>query len=148
MLVPEPIQQRSAARPEVDSRWWYWIAAYPLATLLVVPVMAVLAVVVLAPAVIISPNPMRGFAPGWMILLFAAVIVFVTLLLGLVIVFTMLPVALWFDASAINEAHLEWEPDPVVYALVSLLQFVVTPLVGLVVALYYLYRRHQTLGVP
>ena len=63
-------------------------------------------------------------------------------------VFIMLPVALYMDARQVAQADLDWEPDPTLYGILGLLQFFVTPIVGFFVSLYYLYRRHEHLGVP
>ena len=132
----------------VDSRWWYWIAAYPVATLLVLPVIIIIGLIALAPALAIGADPAPAPVIGWAIILVFAAFLLFGLLVGMLVVFVMLPIALFFDARAVQEADVEWNPDPIVYALVTLLQFFVTPLVGLVVSLYYLYRRHEVLGVP
>ena len=135
----------------VDSRWWYWILAYPLAAVLSVPVMLFLLAVATAPFLLSGvQGPSPGPATGWVAI---AILVIVTglvvlLALPLVVVFVLLPVALFFDARAVTAAAGEWQPDPYVYGLVALLQFVLSPIVGFVIAVYYLYRRHQAVGIP
>lgn len=138
----------TGAGTTVPSRWWYWVLAYPISLLIVLPLLVVLAIVAVAPVVLLGASPAPGVGGVWIVIaLFGGAIV-LALVGGLVVIFAMLPVALYFDARAIAEAGIDWEPDPLVYALIAALQFVVTPAVGLVIALYYLYRRHVALGVP
>lgn len=130
----------------VDSRWWYWIAAYPIVTLLFVPLVILLAVLFLAPALIVSPNgaPRAFFGLMGIVL----VVVILAIVMTSLLVFLLLPVALYMDARAVGTAPGDWEPDPLLYGLLGLLQFLTTPLVGLVVAVYYLYQRHVHVGIP
>lgn len=132
----------------VDSRWWYWIAAYLVVAVLFVPFVAVAAFAFLVPTIVVGPGsgPAVG-APIAVAALLFAFLVFVFVVAAFV-VSVLLPVALYMDARRVAQADLDWEPDPVVYGALGLLQFVVTPLVGLVVALYYLYQRHEHVGVP
>lgn len=134
--------------PGVASRWWYWIAAYPVVVLLVLPVIAFIGVVALVPLAIVGPDaPMAPTLVWTLFVIFAGIIVFV-LLVGLLAVFVMLPIALFFDAKAVQASAIDWDPDPIVYAVLALLQFVITPIIDLIVAVYYLYRRHDIVGVP
>lgn len=138
-----------AREPAVDSRWWYWIAAYPLLSLLVVPLFVVIVLVGIVPFVILGwAEPPMAIGVVWMLILLAGGGLVVILLMGMLGIFLMLPIALYVDATAVNEADLQWKPDPLLYALVAVLQFFVTPLVGLLVSLYYLYRRHEAVGTP
>lgn len=133
---------------EVDSRWWYWIAAYPIVALLALPFAFVLLLVFVVPIVVLDAAGGHAAAPFVLgVILVVAVVAFSFVMIGLAI-FVMLPVALYFDAKAVAEGGFTWKPDPLVYALVGVLQFIVTPLIGLIVAIYYLYRRHTAVGVP
>lgn len=132
----------------VDSRWWYWIAAYPIVGLLFIPFIFLLIIFLGIPVVALGETVGDPAAPlAFVLILFAIVLGFSFFMIALA-VFVMLPVALYFDAQAVAEANLEWEPDPFVYAIIGALQFFVTPLIGLIVAVYYLYRRHTDVGVP
>ncbi len=134
----------------VDSRWWYWIVAYPVVTFLFIPLILIFGLIGLAPFVVISPDPqpqpLLGVVfgiVGLIMLLLILVLIFASLA-----VFVMLPVALYMDARAVSRADYEWKPDPLLYGVLGVLQFLVTPLIGLLVALYYLYRRHEHVGIP
>ena len=132
----------------VASRWWYWIVAYPVVGLLAIPFFGLVAVFFFVTMATIEGA--GGTIAGPVILvvmLFAAILAFSFVLLAFV-VFVMLPVALYFDAKAVAQTDLDWEPDPFVYAILGALQFFVTPIIGLMVAIYYLYRRHTDVGVP
>lgn len=132
----------------VDSRWWYLIVAYPVVTLLIIPAMLVLGGIAFAPFAVISPDPQPGIGVviGLLGIVFALLLL-VTLFASLAI-FVMFPVALYMDARIVSKANYEWKPDPLVYGLLGVAQFVVTPFIGLLVALYYLFQRHEHLGVP
>ncbi|WP_331232635.1 hypothetical protein [Natronorarus salvus] len=136
--------------PEEGSRWWYWIVAYPIYTLLSIP-LVIAAVLLFAPVVIVAgpaeaePQmiaPVFAFA---MVLLMVGVAVYA--LLGLVLT-VLLPIALYLDAKWIADSELSWEPDPVLYGILGILNFVAAPVIGIIVALYYLYRRRQNIGIP
>jgi len=146
----DPLERDVPPLDAVDSRWWYWIAAYPVVSLLLFPVLAIVAFATFSTAFVVGSGMEPGPGPG-MGFAFVGVafgfLVFALFLLSLV-VFLLLPAALYMDARAVARAGLDWTPDPLVYAVAGLLQFVVTPVVGLVVALYYLYRRHEHVGVP
>lgn len=75
------------------------------------------------------------------------VIVLVVILLSIV-ASVVLPIALYFDARAVAQAAVGWEPDPVIYGLLGLAPYLTTPLVGIIVAIYYLFRRREHVGVP
>lgn len=132
----------------VDSRWWYWIAAYVATSLLFVPFVVLAGVAFLSPVLVAGPGsgPVIGAPVAFVFLLVAL------LLLGFgilaFVVFVGLPIALYMDARRVGRADLDWRPDPFVYGGLGLLQFVVTPVVGFLVALYYLYQRHKHVGVP
>lgn len=53
----------------------------------------------------------------------------------------LVPVALYLDASALNDLDIEWEPEPVLYAILGFL------FSGLA-TMHYLYKRHQNVVDP
>lgn len=137
------------AEPEpIASRWWYWIAAYPLAALLSIPLSFVLILAIVGPLVLLGNEPAPGVTVGVLLVVLLGIVVVSLFLVILIGIFVALPIAIYFDARVIAAAGRDWSPDPVIYAVLAALQFVVTPLIGLIVALYYLYRRHEEVGVP
>jgi hypothetical protein len=126
-------------RADVDSRWWYWIAAVPLYFV----VSAALAGLFLVGFLF------DLFLTGGLLSLFgAALVVPVVGLVGLALA-VLFPVATYVDARAVAEAGGEWTPDPVVWSLAALASVVLTAYaVSVVVALYYLYKRHGAVGTP
>ncbi len=137
-----------------ESRWWYWIAAYPIYTLLSIPLLiaaAALATTVFVPVIAVEDTataepgtftPLVGIA---LVLLVGGAAVYA--LAGLVLTIG-LPVALYLDAKSIADSTLAWDPDPVLYGLVGVLNFLAAPFVGVAIAAYYLYRRRQHVGTP
>lgn len=144
-VEPDPLDQAYPPLDAVNSRWWYWIGAYLVTSVLFVPVV-ILAVLTFVTPVVVG----RGDPGGASIRVFF--LLFLLLIFGFVVlafaVFVMLPVGLYMDARQVARAGLEWEPDPVIYGVLGLLQFFVTPIIGFFVALYYLYQRHKHVGVP
>jgi hypothetical protein len=126
-------------RADVDSRWWYWIAAVPLYFV----VAGVLA------GVFFVGFLFDLFLTGGLLSLFGAfVAVPVVGLVGLALA-VLFPVATYVDARAVAETGGEWTPDPVVWSLAALASVVLTAYaVSVLVSLYYLYRRHETVGTP
>jgi hypothetical protein len=149
---PEPLDQEYPPLDAVNSRWWYWIAAYPLVNLLFVPLAGIGAFLFFVPLFVVSgpAGPGGPLGPRAAIPILGLVLLLVTLVVSLMTLLSLvlLPIALYLDARAVAKAHLDWEPDPLLYALLGLLQFFVTPIVGVAVAVYYLYRRHEYVGVP
>lgn len=140
--------EQPSSDPPVASRWWYWIAAYPIVAVLSIPVIIALVILFFAPIAMIDATVGDPAAPlALVFLLFVGMLGLAFFLLALA-VFVMLPVALYFDAKEVELAEVEWEPDPFVYAIIATLQFFVTPVIGFIVAIYYLYRRHTDVGVP
>lgn len=141
---------RPESRPDEPSRWWYWIAAYPVYSLLSIP-LVIFGLILFVPFGAVA-TPM-GADPRFVGPLMFTLIVFVVgigaiyALLGLVLTL-MLPVALYVDATEITESEPLWSPDPILYGLVGLLNFLAAPVVGILVAVYYLYRRHEHVGTP
>lgn len=132
----------------IESRWWYWILAYPIGLFLGAPLVALLAIFVGVPLVAFAADLQGDPSVAWLFIALVAGVIFIGLLFVLLAIFVMLPVALYFDAREIRDASIDWKPDPLVYALIAALQFLVTPLVGLIVSVYYLYRRHDAIGRP
>ncbi|SEO59085.1 hypothetical protein SAMN04487948_103384 [Halogranum amylolyticum] len=135
-------------RASVDSRWWYWIAAVPLFAL-VGTVFGVLFGIVGFVGFFFGV----GFDAGMLsVLPFVAVALAVTLVAAVGGLLTLVfPLAMYVDARAITEAaaDYEWRPDPALYGLVALAGALTTTFVVTVpLALYYLYRRHETVGTP
>lgn len=137
----------------VESRWWYWIAAYPIALLLFVPLVAFIAVVGLVAATsvtVVDGGPSPGAAPTVIAVIVGAVLVFLilTVIIVSIALIVLLPIALYMDARAVSEAAVDWQPDPFLYGILGVLQIFITPVIGVIIAVYYLYRRHEHVGVP
>lgn len=132
------------------SRWWYWIVAYPVFSLLTVP-LAVFGLLLFAPLGAVTmptgttPEFVGPVAYAIVTLVVGAVAVYA--LVGVVLT-VMLPVALYIDADELTDSSIEWSPDPILYGLIGLLNFLAAPVVGIIIATYYLYRRHQFVGTP
>ena len=126
-------------RASVDSRWWYGIAAIPLYVVLG-GVLAVLFVGALLFDI---------FLTGGIVTIFGAFVVVPILgLLGLVLS-VMYPIATYVDARAIAESDASWTPDPLVWGLAALATEVLSAFtLSVVLALYYLYKRHVAVGTP
>lgn len=143
-----PLEQDYPPLDAVNSRWWYWIAAYLVATVVFIPLLVIAMLSFMVPVMVVGPGQGPGMSmPIRLFMLLFMLLVFGVLVLSFV-VFVMLPVALYMDARQVSRAEIDWEPDPVLYGVLGLLQFIVTPIVGIVVALYYLYKRHEEVGVP
>jgi hypothetical protein len=126
-------------RADVDSRWWYWIAAVP----------AFFLVGLVGGAFFLFAFLFDLFLTGGL-LTFAAAFVLVPIagLVGLALT-VLYPVATYVDARAIAESDATWTPDPVVWGLVALATVVLSAFsLSAVAALYYLYKRHGAVGTP
>lgn len=123
----------------VDSRWWYVVAAVPVLSVAGFAVGLLFFVFVFLLGFAGAPGGMELF-----VLLFVFGIPFA--LLGGAVALAA-PVALYFDAEAVTEAGVGWEPDAALYAVAALAGLVV-PFLQPGVALYYLYQRHQHVGTP
>mgnify|MGYP006274228013 FL=1 len=137
------------AAEAVDSRWWYWVAAVPLYWVASSVLGFAFALVAFAFALTgagvgaAGGNPGLGFGLGalgfvGLALLFVAV--------GLVVSLAF-PVAVYLDAEAVGDAGGDWQPDPALYALVGLAGVIAQPL-QVPLAVYYLYKRHESVGRP
>lgn len=149
------------------SRWWYWVAAVPLAL-----AFWLLAVGWVAVAVLVNPHV--GTDPGGTVP-FALALSLVALGAPLGALLLVFPFALFRDARAVEAADVGWRPDhtrlvaaalvgPAVGAATTVLALagVLTPaartavlaaftaayLLAAPVALYYLRARRRHVGVP
>jgi hypothetical protein len=135
-------------RASVDSKWWYWIAAVPVVALVGTGfgvLFGLLGVVGFLFGV--------GFDAGALSVVPFVAVALAVVLVALVggVLTLVFPVAMYVDARAITEAatDYEWRPDPALYGLVALVGAVTTTFVVTVpLALYYLYRRHESVGTP
>lgn len=152
-MSSDPLDMEYPPLDAVGSRWWYWIAVYPIAMVLVVPLVVFAVVLFTVPLTVVESStdaPAAAPTPSALLAVLAmafAAVVLVVIMLGIVSS-VLLPIALYMDARAVAKADLEWSPDPVLYGVLGLLPYFVTPLVGIVVAVYYLFRRHEVVGVP
>jgi hypothetical protein len=130
----------------VDSKWWYWVAAVPAyAAVGLLGGIVAFGLFILTIGIDVAGG--MGLATGALVLVGTLVAVLYGLA-GLVL-FVMFPIGIYLDAQAIAEADVDWEPDPVLYGIVAVTTALFSALlVSLVVAIYYLYRRNQVLGVP
>lgn len=135
----------------VDSRWWWWIAAVPafgvLSAVAAVGLTILLLVGVFTVGASGGPPGMIELFTGGGVLLVGSLFA-IGALIGLVLT-VMFPIALYVDGTAVRDAGDDWDPDPLLYALVAVVgtlfgSFLITG----PVALYYLYKRHTTVGVP
>lgn len=126
-------------RADVDSRWWYWIAAVPA-----------FALVALVGGVFFAFGFLFDLFLTGGLFTFGAAFLFVPVagLVGLVLT-VMYPVATYVDARAVAESRAEWTPDPLVWGLVALASVVLSAFsLSVVASLYYLYKRHGAVGTP
>ena len=131
---------------DVDSRWWYWIAAVPV-YFLVTFVGGAIAAVLFVFAGLLDVLGLGGLASVSTFVLFGGVAALFGLV-GVVVAFAF-PVAVYVDARAIEATGGEWQPDPVLWGLVAVVAVLVTNFVlSVPMALYYLYKRREALGTP
>ena len=130
----------------VDSKWWYAVAAVPLYVLVGI-VGGVFAVVLFLLGVAVDVGGGMGLATGLVVVLLTLGVSGYALAgLALSILF---PVGIYLDAKAVTTAETSWKPDAVLYLLVAAASVVLSAFtLSAVVALYYLYRRNQAVGVP
>jgi hypothetical protein len=136
---------------DVDSNWWYLVAAVPLYWVASSVAGFAFALVALAFALTGAGFGYVGGIPelgaGLGALGFVAVaLLLVAVGMALSVAF---PVAVYLDAEAINDHHPDgdWEPDPALYGLLGLAGVVVQPL-QVPLAVYYLYKRRESVGRP
>ncbi|MFC7167154.1 hypothetical protein [Halospeciosus flavus] len=118
--------------PPTESRWWYWLVAAPVLTL----VELVLGAALLA-TVSVSGG---GFDPAHLVVVAPYTLVALAVRL-------LFPVAIFFDARAVRTANLDWRPSSERYALAGVVA-VPIPLADCLVAGYYLRLRARHVGVP
>ena len=124
---------------EVNSRWWYWIAAVPLSVVIATVGFIVFFITILTGVAIDFEFAVAGL---WIL------IVPVVGLSG-VIMTVMFPVATYIDARAIAESRYQWTPDPRIWGIIAFGTVIGSVFVlSIVVAVYYLYRRHKAVGTP
>ncbi|MCL9816127.1 hypothetical protein [Natronocalculus amylovorans] len=130
----------------VDSSWWYWVAAVPLYVIGGI-VGSILVGVLFLFTITIDIVGAGGIATG----LFTVIVVLVAAAFGLfgIALLFLFPIGIYLDAKEITDADVDWDPDAVLYGLMAAgSAFLTAFTLSLVVALYYLYRRHQYLGEP
>jgi hypothetical protein len=126
-------------RADVDSRWWYWIAAIPL-----YGVLGALLVVLFVGAFLLG----LAFDGG---VLFVVLLVFLVPVVGIggLVLTVLFPIATYVDARAIAESDAPWTPDPLIWGLAALATVVLSAFtLSVLQALYYLYKRHVAVGTP
>lgn len=94
---------------------------------------------------------------GWGIvssLLLVAVVFFdigglalVYLAYGAIALLILLPVGLYFDGKHVTAVDMGWRPDVTLYVVAGLFG-VALPLLSVITAGVYLYRRHRAIGIP
>lgn len=122
-----------------DSRWWYWIAAVPLVYVLVVAVMAVFVL----PLILSESDLVFGLGESDVALLAVA------LALPSFLITLVLPYALYRDIGLLYEHDTitAWGPDQDEYAIIGAAGIFVTG-ISFVISIYYLYQRHDHVGIP
>jgi hypothetical protein len=123
-----------------SSRWWYGIIL-----IVVSPVIYVAQWLVLKAVVPPSEDAPFQFVTGWLV-------IFLTwwLSVGAVLVFV---VCLFMDARAVRSGDLDWKPNQYLYGLVGLPHLIalLVPFayaISIPIGFFYLYRRHQHVGIP
>lgn len=108
----------------VGSRWWY-VSAFVVAW-------SVLGLVLLA-----------GYLLGlrW---LGALIVVIAYVAVAMLLLH---PFAIYFDATTIAESGGVWKPNTTLY-VAGAIAGIVVPLLQVIVAVVYLYRRHEHVGTP
>jgi|AntDeeMetagen192_2_1112575.scaffolds.fasta_scaffold00091_7 hypothetical protein len=130
----------------IDSKWWYWVAAIPI--YVAVGILAgVVAGLLFLLGIAVDIGGGMGLATG--IVTVGVVVGSIGYgLVGLILAF-LFPLGIYKDAVEIEASTASWDPDPVLYLVVAAASVLVTAFaVSAVVALYYLYRRHEAVGTP
>jgi len=143
--------------PSVDSNWWYWVAAVPLywvvasvagfAFAIVAIVFALTGAGLGAGVGSVAGEPTVGIGAGLGLAGLALVAVAILLAFAGMVVSLVFPVAVYLDAEAVTDAGGDWQPDPALYGLLGLAGIVAQPL-QVPLAVYYLYKRHESVGRP
>jgi len=145
------------AAASVDSKWWYWVAALPLYWVvttvagfgfaLLAFTFALTGAGVGAGVGTVAGEPTVGVTAGLGLVGLALVALAVLLAFAGVVLSLVFPVAVYLDAEAVSDARLDWRPDPALYGLLGLVGVVIQPL-QVPLAVYYLYKRHESVGRP
>lgn len=114
-----------------DSRWWYWVAALP----------AIVALWV-ASAIWVGLGVSLGGGGGWVGGQGLVLLPAVALGAPAVVVFLLLPIALWRDGTLVRRAGAGWPDHPVGWAGVAALIDL-----GLLAGIVMLSRLDRTLGL-
>ncbi|WP_327050676.1 hypothetical protein [Halomicrococcus gelatinilyticus] len=128
----------------VDSRWWYVVAATPV-VFVVTWVFGIWFVAGLFLGVGF------GFVEPGVVAPLAVVAILFGMLVGLLVtvMLFLFPIAIYLDAEAVTRADVDWNPDSVLYGLAAAVSAVATGFsLSVPVALYYLWQRHEHVGVP
>jgi len=153
------MQRPRLSGDRVDSRWWYWIVAAPAVFAFWVVTVAWVALAIWV------ESDIAVWAPGNDPVTQSASISLTVFGVPLVVLVAILPLAVFQDTRAIDCASVEWSPPGSIYALLSLCSWLVGVAMRLlfvylsiaiiagsatsvVVALYYLWQRHEHVGVP
>jgi len=135
-----------ATARRVDSEWWKAIALAGAFFVLAYIVGVILFVTLFASVLFgAAGGPPELFVGGFgLVFLGVVVLALVGFALSL-----LLPVALYLDAEAVNEADVGWRPDPTLYAIAGVVGLFAQGLpVQPAVAFYYLYKRRGAVGTP
>lgn len=140
-----PGEERETAASRVDSNWWYWVAAVPLYYVLATVAGFAFAIIAFGAAVTGVAGGDPGIAVGFGFLsLFGIALILAAVGMLLSILF---PFAIYADAEAVERAGGDWRPDPALYGLLGLAGVIAQPL-QVPLAVYYLYKRHDSVGRP
>lgn len=140
------VDESASVSGAVDSKWWYCVAAVPIYAVIGL-VAGIIGVVLFLLGIAVDVGGGEGIATGVVVvLIMLGVGIYGLVGLGLSILF---PIGVYLDAKTIAESDVSWDPDPVLYLLVSAGSVLLTGFtLSFIVALYYLYRRNQAVGVP
>jgi len=136
--------------PPVGGRWWYWVAAVPLYYVAASVLGLMLGVFAFALAVggVFTASAGDVFAPLSVGLGFATIVLGALLLAAAgLLVSVAFPLAIYRDATALADADGDWNPDPGLYAVLGVAGVFLQPL-QVPVAVYYLFKRHESVGKP
>lgn len=135
-------------RERSGGRWWYLVAAVPIAYVVPALLAPLVFLFVLTGSLgIVAGGPPELFGAVGGVGFSLLVVVIATVALAAVAVTLLLPVALYKDIELVDRSEVDWHPDRDLYVLMSVAGIFVSGL-SAAVALYYLYRRHQHVGVP
>jgi hypothetical protein len=134
-----------------DSRWWYWVAAVPAFYVVATAAGFLFGMLAFALAVTGATGVQYGVGPGIGAPVgagfFGVFVLFVLLFAVGGLLSLLFPVAVYLDAEAVADTAGDWAPDPELYGVLGLVGVVAQPLQA-PLGVYYLYKRHQSEGVP